>query len=150
MKIMMKKVGPDERAVTQYAPFLVPHGKAGEQALAQLKNNTIYSVEVKQARNPLHHNLVFLLAQIAVEHAPEGSPWEGKDAYAFIKAIELEAGIVDYITKLNGETHVVPRSIAFENMNEIEFNRISDLVFRTVARLIGVNEEYLRKNYQEL
>lgn len=149
MKIMMKKVGPSD-SVTQFAPFLLPHGKAAEQQLGELKNNTIYSVEVKKARNPLHHNLIFLLAQIAVEHAPEGSPWEGKDAYAFIKAIELEAGIVDYITKLNGETHVIPKSIAFENMDEIEFNRISDLVFRTVAKIVGINEEYLRKHYQEM
>jgi hypothetical protein len=150
MKIMMKKFGPGENSVTQFAPYLVPHGKAAEKAMEDLKNNVIYSVEVKKARNPLHHNLIFLLAQIAVEHAPEGSVWEGKDAYAFIKAIELEAGIVDYITKLNGETHVVPRSIAFENMDEIEFNRISDLVFRTVAKILGINEEYLRKNYQEM
>ena len=130
--------------VTKATPgFLAPADAEAEEVFRKWKTGASYSLTYAPARNPKFHRLVFAVAQSVVENAPEVSYWRGKDGYSFIKAVELTYGFTDEMMDCNGEVHLIPRSIAFENMDEAEFKKIFDPLITEAARVLGVTENEL-------
>ena len=123
--------------------YLVPADAEAEAVCKKWKVGASYSLAYAPARNPKFHRLVFAVAQSVVENASEGSYWNGKDAYSFIKAVELTHGFTDEMMDCNGEVHLVPRSIAFESMAEDEFKKLFDALITEAARVLGVTENEL-------
>lgn len=137
MKIMVKRKDST----------LIPVDPLSEKEIFKLKDKT-YSCTIKESRNPKHHNLVFGLAKFTVDNCHEESVWSGKDPYSIIKAIQLEVGSVEYIQKFDGEIIAIPKSIAFENMDEDEFSHISDALFFYCAKILDIDQKELMINYQ--
>lgn len=136
--------------VTKATPgFLAPADAEAEEVFRKWKEGAAYSLTYAPARNPKFHRLVFAVAQSVVENAPEGSYWRGKDGYSFIKAVELTYGFTDEMMDCNGEVHLIPRSIAFENMDETEFKKIFDPLIKEAARVLGVTEGELLEQLAE-
>ena len=136
--------------VTKATPgFLAPADAEAEEVFRKWKVGAAYSLTYAPARNPKFHRLVFAVAQSVVENAPEGSYWSGKDGYSFIKAVELTHGFTDEMMDCNGEVHLIPRSIAFENMDETEFKKIFDPLIKEAARVLGVTEGELLEQLAE-
>ncbi|HNX82641.1 MAG TPA: DUF1367 family protein [Candidatus Omnitrophota bacterium] len=123
--------------------FLLPGDAEAEEVVNKWKVGSSYSLTYAPARNPKFHRLVFAVASAVTDNAPEGSCWNGKDAYHFIKAVELQAGFVDELVDLNGEVRMVPKSIAFENMAEDEFKKLFDVLISEGARILGMTEREL-------
>ena len=129
--------------------LLAPADAEAAEVVRKWKIGASYSLTYAPARNPKFHRLVFAVAQSVVENAPEGSYWSGKDAYSFIKAVELTHGFTDEMMDCNGEVHLIPRSIAFENMDETEFKKIFDPLIKEAARVLGVTEGELLEQLAE-
>ena len=130
--------------VTKATPgFLAPADAEAEEVFRKWKTGASYSLTYAPARNPKFHRMVFAVAQMVTDNAPEGSYWRGKDGYSFIKAVELTYGFTDEMMDCNGEVHLIPRSIAFENMDEAEFKKIFDPLITEAARVLGVTENEL-------
>ena len=129
--------------------YLVPSDAEAEAVCKKWKIGASYSLTYAPARNPKFHRLVFAVAQSVVDNAPEGSYWSGKDAYSFIKAVELTHGFTDEMMDCNGEVHLVPRSIAFENMDETEFKKLFDPLIAEGARVLGCTENDLLEQLGE-
>ena len=90
---------------------------------------------VSKPRNSRFHRKFFVLLDIA---------FQNQDRYGhpepFRKALILQAGFYDEIPKLDGSgVTLVPKSISFANMDELEFskvyNRVRDLI---CTEVIGV------------
>ena len=129
--------------------LLAPADAEAAEVVRKWKIGASYSLTYAPARNPKFHRLVFAVAQSVVENAPGGSYWSGKDAYSFIKAVELTHGFTDEMMDCNGEVHLIPRSIAFENMDETEFKKIFDPLIKEAARVLGVTEGELLEQLAE-
>jgi hypothetical protein len=127
-----------------------PGSATAEKEFEKRQCNVHYIADVKKPRNIKHHDLVFGLANYLSFHAPENSPWNNCTPYKFIKGIMHEAGITDFYMLSDGEIVEYAQSIAFENMDEIEFGKINDLIFFHVSRILKIEEDYLRKNYKEI
>ena len=123
--------------------YLVPADAEAESACKKWKVGASYSLTYAPARNPKFHRMVFAIAQSVIDNAPEDSYWHGKEAYSFIKAVELTHGFTDEMMDCNGEVHLIPRSIAFESMDEAEFKKIFDPLIKEAARVLGVTENEL-------
>ena len=120
--------------------YLVPADAEAEEVCRKWKVGSNYSLTYAPARNPRFHRMVFAVAKTVIDNAPDGSYWQNKDAYAFIKAVELTHGFTDEMSDCNGEVHLVPRSIAFENMDDDEFKKLFDPLITEAARVLGVTK----------
>ena len=103
-------------------------------------------VSHRRARNPKHHKLIFAIANCIKANLPEDHFFYYALPIDIIKAIMLDAGIVEYKHNLNGTVRAEPKSIAFENMSEDDFEPVSDIIFKTAARLLNVAENAFRAN----
>ena len=136
--------------ITKATPgFLAPADAEAEEVFRKWKTGASYSLAYAPARNPKFHRMVFAVAQMVTDNAPEGSYWSGKDGYSFIKAVELTHGFTDEMIDCNGEVHLVPRSIAFENMDNDEFKKLFDPLITEAARVLGVSEGELLEQLAE-
>ena len=129
--------------------LLAPADAEAEEVCHKWKIGASYSLTYTPARNAKFHRMVFAVAQSVVDNAPEGSYWSGKDAYSFIKAVELTHGFTDEMMDCNGEVHLSPRSIAFENMDEAEFKKLFDALITEAARVLGISEGELLEQLAE-
>lgn len=125
---------------------LIPACKDAETTIAKWRAGESYTLTYQKARSPQHHRFIFAIAKAVIDNAPEDSYWNGKDSYHFIKSVMLSMGIVDEIMDLNGEVHLIPKSLAFENMDENEFRPIADRVLLEAARILDLTQAELLQN----
>lgn len=133
--------------ITKTVHGLQPGDDQAEKVVNRWKLGASYALTYKEARSPQYHRLVFGIANAVVDNAPEGSYWRGKLPEHFIKAVMLTIGCVDEVMDMNGEVHLIPKSIAFENMGDDEFRPIGDAVVREGARILNVEEHELLENF---
>ena len=124
-----------------------PAAKSDMELMNKFSDGEIILVSMKKSRNPNHHRLIFALGRLIKDNLPEDHFLENQLPYDIIKAIMLDAGIVDYKMNLNGTTRIEPKSISFENMSEDEFQPVSEAIFKIAAKLLGVEVDELHKNY---
>lgn len=122
---------------------LIPVDDHGLELLHTIRDQRDVMVSVKIARNPKHHRLLFALLNLIVERT--GKFPNTRDA---LTALKVACGLVDpYIDAHDGKTYFVPRSIAFESMEQNEFSAFFDrAIFVTLQRWFppGTNEKELR------
>lgn len=136
--------------ITRDGHSLSPADSYAEGIVSGMKRNTWYTAEIKRPRNPRHHSLVMALATICVHHAPERSVWHNQDPLLFVYAIMYDAGMVVLRPNMDGTFRTEVKHINFESMSEDEFEPVSDLIFSQAARVIGMDEQYLRDHYLEI
>jgi hypothetical protein len=134
--------------ITKTSNGLLPADEVSEKVYLKWKNGASYSLEYNKARNPKFHRMVFAVAQKVCDNAPEDSYWNGKDAYHLIKAVELKIGFVDELVDFDGEVHMIPKSIAFENMEEADFKKLFDALLEEGARILGCTIRELLDNVE--
>jgi len=133
-----------------------PYSDRDGAALRKFGFRKVLSAEVRQPRNPDHHALVFALARCTLENLPEGNEWSKlyirnphTAPYAFIKAMMLEIGEYDERMDIHGEVYRTPKSIAFESMDEMAFEPISEAMFKICAHMLKIPVDMLCKNYKD-
>lgn len=115
----------------------------------KLRIGEVYSAEVKKARNIQFHRKYFSLINTAWEYQGEATMAHfGGNIEAFRKCVEVAAGHCDRVYHLASKSWLeVPKSIAFDKMDETEFsdlyNRVKDVLFRVFLRNID-EEEFIR------
>lgn len=124
MKIRARKVTNSRGNVG-----LVPIDEAGEDDLRKLADNSRVVLEVKQPRNPYFHRLFFAMLKKVFENQ-DRFPTEDHLRIA----LTYEAGYFKEYPMSNGLLVTVPDSIAYEAMDQKEFeeyfNRVADVVMR--------------------
>ena len=125
---------------------LTPLYRSDIEIIDKLKIGDKVFCTIKKARNYNHHKLIFAIAKCILANLPEGHYLENQQPYDIIKAVMLDAGIVDFKMNIDGTPRIEPKSIAFENMNEDEFQPVSDAMFQVGAMLLEVEEIEFRKN----
>jgi hypothetical protein len=92
--------------------------------------------ELKAARNPGFHRLAHAIGSLVVDQIPE---FEGLDAHEAVKRLQRETGVCCESMEIDlgplGKVPVsVPRSIAFDEMSEDEFQQLVRAIFALIAR----------------
>lgn len=111
--------------------------------------------KIGSQRNPRAHALAFALARCTMENLPEKyTQWHQalKDnphrvPYLFIKALELEIGEADPVQRADGTIDMIPRSIAFDEMSEEEFQPLMTMLTRQAAKYLGITYDEMKRNY---
>lgn len=120
---------------------LVPVDVAGQEALRDVKQGSLVSVEIKRPRNVQHHRLYWALVSLV---------WENQERYPSAEdlhaAIKIAAGIRTQIELPNGTIGFIPGSISFHKMTQTEFSAFYDRVCDLVAEhfLPGCSSDELK------
>ena len=133
--------------ITKTVQGLQPGDEQAEKVVKRWKLGASYALTYKEARSPQYHRMVFGIANAVIDNAPEGSYWHGKLPEHFIKAVMLTIGCVEAVIDMNGEVHMIPKSIAFENMGDDEFRPIGEAVVREGSRILNVPQHVLLENF---
>ena len=124
---------------------LVPMYPDDYEERRKLKLGEVYTAEIKLMRNVDFHRKYFKLISLAWEYLNEKQQAFIKTKDNFRKYLEVAAGHCEpfYSRKLK-EWVGAPKSIAFEKMDEVEFedlyNRIKDVLYATFLRDISQEE----------
>lgn len=110
---------------------LVPVDDEGIEALAKVKDGRDVTVEFKTPRNPRHHRLFFALIQFVRMHSERMS---SATTDQIKTALKIATGLVDtFVDCQTGKSVMVPRSIAFDSMDQTEFNKFFDDAASVIA-----------------
>jgi len=132
----------------------VPAFPADIEQAKKIKPGTII-FQYGRARNPRAHRLAFALAKCCLENMPDKyTVWNemylnnpSEAPYLFIKALQLECGLVDICQQSNGKIIIIPKSIAFEKMSQEEFEPILDTLIEKAAFYLGLSSDEMKRNY---
>jgi hypothetical protein len=127
---------------------LVPYGDDDYEQKQKLKLGHTYAAEIKVARNIDFHRKYFALISYAWEFLNEKETATFKTRENFRKYLEISAGHCDVIFHPRLQDFVeIPKSIAFDKMDETEFSNLYKTVKDVIFAIIGdrvTQDEFLR------
>lgn len=116
---------------------LVPVDDEGRELLHKLKDDRDVMVEVRRARNPRHHRLYWALVNFVKLHAVNSDGealFENADLEIIHTAIKIATGFVrTFIDTTTGKTAFVPQSIAFESLDQTQFEEFFNAATTVIA-----------------
>ena len=119
--------------------------EADQTALDSLTEGKTYAVSIKSTRNVKFHNKYMSLMRTAWEYLKERQQEFFRNNFdTFRKTIEITAGCSEKVYNLSRHEWLdIPKSIAFDKMDEAEFRelyeRVKDVLFATALK--GVSEK---------
>jgi hypothetical protein len=121
----------------------VPAGKEGQEALSAIADGRTFIADFRTARNPQLHEMFWTACQIVADATDTT-----KEA---VKQWLLEqTGFVDLVFMPDGSMKIVPKSIAWENMEETEFRQFWNLAVPKIADLLGSAPSEVRQRFEDL
>lgn len=111
---------------------LMPADYQAQDVLRKVKVGKDCWCEVRVARNPHFHRLYFALIKLTFDNQERYD-----NAEQFRKAVQMEAGHVDELVGLDGTIYQIPRSIAWDQLDETEFGELFPQVMRVCAKILG-------------
>ncbi len=129
--------------VKQPGGLFVPAFDTDVERLEKFKTGSVYPVEVKLTRNPDFHRKVFKFFQFCFEHwAADKTDERFKTSAAqfdtFRKNLTVLAGYKEVTFTIDGRMRVEPKSLAFANMEQAEFEECySALINAALAHVFG-------------
>lgn len=127
----------------RHGNLLVPAGKDGKEAIEAIKEGARVVIDVRASRNPSQHALFWALCDLVAEATDSA-----KEA---VKEWLLEqCGFVDLIFYPDGSMKVRPKSIAWESMEQAEFNSFFRLAVPKIADLLGSAPKEVWKRFEDM
>jgi len=129
------------------APYLVPASTEAEEEMKKLKPGQAVLVEVKRARSPQQLRLWWALMGVIFEHQETYPTRE-----AVSDAFKCWLGHCDELRLKDGRTAVKPKSIAFGNLPQAEWEQLFDAAIKLVCdRVIpGTTDADLRRHLEDM
>ena len=124
---------------------LRPADEQSEDWLRKIANGEYIMVEARKPRNILHHRKLFALLNLVVENIDQPITVE-----MLLGIIKLRTGYCDVIQTARGEV-ALPRSIAFESMDQIAFGEFYDKAIGFIIQeILPVSRDELENEVLEL
>lgn len=122
---------------------LIPVYSKDIEIMSKIKENDMVSVEVKKARNPRQHALLFALFSCVLDNSQSFKSIDEVLIYA-----KYKLGLVTMQT-IDGKVIIIPKSIAFENMDNLEFvDTVLNPALDIFSEHLKCDKRSLENNYQ--
>lgn len=99
-------------------------------------------------RSPKNHRRYFAMHQIAYENRDAENL--AQDPRSFRKMIEMTAGLRTEVRTFSGQTIYLPKSIAWDSMEEIEFCGIKKMCGDVISERMNLDQEVLQEEILKL
>ena len=128
----------------------VPLDDMQAEALKKFRNGEQYEIEIKLSRNPQFHRKVFAFFKFCFEHwSADKTEWQFQDEQAqfdtFRKNLTVLAGYFDKTYTIKGDVRIEPKSLAYGNMEQSEFERCYNSLINAAMKHIfkGCNDQQI-------
>jgi hypothetical protein len=111
---------------------LAASDEEGKQALKRWKVGETLKCSVKKPRCYTNHKRYFGLLTLTFENQDKYTSFEH-----FRKAVQIAAGHVDELITLDGEVVLIPKSIAYDALDEMEFGKVFAETMTVCAKILG-------------
>lgn len=111
---------------------LAPADEAAKQAVKRWKMGETLKCSVRKPRCYKNHKHYFALLNLTFENQERYTSFEH-----FRKAVQIAAGHVDELITLDGEVVLLPKSIAYDALDEMEFSKVFGETMTVCAKILG-------------
>ena len=119
---------------------LVPLYDSDMDEKRKLKLNVDYECVIREARNLQFHKKCFALINLGCDNSPRDMPLDAYRAY-----VTMKAGWVD-VYKTEKGVMALPKSIAFDKMDDKEFAELYRAVIGVIVEDMGATKEDIESN----
>ena len=141
MKITLIKTGPKTFA---------PADEETDEWASKVKLGSLVHSDFKRVRNAAFHRKGFSLLNLAFEHwtpgeidSKFGTPQKNFDQ--FRSDLTILAGFYKIVIRVDGSTRIIPKSLSFSSMDDIEFeawyNSVINVILERIPTLGKTKEE---------
>lgn len=128
---------------------LVPYADEDFELKNKLKLGEVYTCTLKVSRNLEHHRKYFKMIATAWEFLPEYVQANFRDVEIFRKQMEMCAGYFERVySPMTGEWADWPKSIAFDKLDQDEFEKVYNGVRNVIDALLRpyISEKEFEEN----
>ncbi len=111
---------------------LAPADEEAKQAVKRWKIGETVKCSVRKPRSYKHHKHYFALLNLTFENQERYTSFEH-----FRKAVQIAAGHVDELITIDGEVIFLPKSIAYDTLDELEFAKVFGEAMKVCATILG-------------
>ena len=124
---------------------LRPADEQSEDWLRKITNGEYIMVEARKPRNIQHHRKLFALLNLVCENIDQPMTTE-----MLLGIIKLRTGYCDVMQTAKGEV-ALPKSIAFESMDQMQFSKFYDAAVRfIIEEILPVSRAELENEVLEM
>lgn len=102
-----------------------------------------FNERAKLKRSSPAHRRYFGMIKLAFENWPSDYQFQPIDSAALRTFLQMRAGWVDTLVSSIGSIYMIPRSVAFDKMDQRQFGELTDRVSRIIGEVIGVTGDDL-------
>jgi hypothetical protein len=124
---------------------IVPASEDGREALYAIQDGARFVIDIRASRNCRQHALFWALCQVLADNHDVYDTKEKAKRGLLIAT----GNVVTWMDHL-GILHIDPRSIAFENMEQAEFNAFFQLAVAKICEWLGNAPDEIRKRVAEM
>jgi hypothetical protein len=100
-------------------------------------------VKASKSRNYLHLKKAFALIKIGFDSQDK---YESEEVYR--KVLTIRSGFFDEVEGKDGKTYYFPKSLAFDNMSQEEFDKVYSAILDTIAKDTQTGSDLLRSEVE--
>lgn len=115
---------------------LVPATSEDKDKIAKMPIGEPFQIKYVEIRNVRHHRKYFAFIKSVFENLPEKFDKNWSDVDSFRRSMQMYAGYYDETISLKGETHLQPKSIAFDKLDETAFSELHSKVKNVIGKHI--------------
>lgn len=118
--------------LTRTLAGLVPADDQAKEVVRKWKMGETLKCSVRKPRDYQNHKHYFALLNLTFANQDKYTSFEH-----FRKAVQIAAGHVDELITLEGELLLMPKSIAYDALDEVEFQKVFGETMTQCARILG-------------
>lgn len=118
--------------LTRTLAGLVPADEQAKQAVKRWKMGETLKCSVRKPRDYTNHKRYFAMLNLTFENQERYTNFEH-----FRKAVQIAAGHVDELITIEGEVVFIPKSIAYDTLDEMEFSKVFGETMTVCAKILG-------------
>ena len=115
---------------------LIPSSQSDKEKVDKLPSGEPIQLKYVEIRNVRHHRLYFAFINKVFQNLPEKFDKNWPDVDSFRRSMQMYAGYYDETISLKGETHLQPKSIAFDKLDETAFSELHSKVKNVIGKHI--------------
>lgn len=109
-----------------------------QESMRKYKIGEIYRGDIVKPRSYQHHKLCMALLNLTYANQERYTNFEH-----FRKAVAIEAGHVEELIRLDGEVLLMPGSLSYDALDEIEFTRVFGAMMTVCAGILRMSQPEL-------
>jgi len=127
---------------------LEPSLDADYEIVKKMGYGAMLKLVYTQIRSPKNHRRYMAMHQIAYEN--RSAEDLAQDPHSFRKMIEMTAGLRTEVRTFSGQTIYLPRSVSFDEMDEVEFQERKKACADVITERMNLDDETLQEEILKL